>query len=323
MKKMRKNSIIICFIIIGQLGFAQRTIDRKLVDKTKENTSRPDNVKQSTNQQRQSRDESTKSWNDVEELFTKPFIFTKGELQVGGDDADKKEAFVEAIKKSNSVIEEYKTAIDQFLQANPSESIYSNKLKTSEAKAKGLVSSIKLADNEFKGGNSLGGVYYLQKIYLFQGYLNAQTKVFPESQIIKDHLQMANEAIQKYGSTDKYLGKMEENKKEYAKNLKLIPAGQKNLKIEALVKKEYEAFAKDFTVIKVNITDSAWRIEKNEFGIPLNRKVSVSIAVKNTKGECGIAGANVLEEYSGGGNYGSSVVYLPTVAIIVPCENLN
>lgn len=316
---MKKEAIVICFLIIGQLGFAQRTIERKLVDKTK------DDVKQSTNQERprQSRDESTKSWNDVEDLFTKPFIFTKGELQVGGDDADKKEAFIEAIKKSNSIIEEYKTAIDQFLQANPSESIYSNKIKASEAKAKGLVSSIKLAENEFKGGNSLGGVYYLQKIYLFQGYLEAQTKVFPESQIIKDHLQMANEAIQKYGSTDKYLGKMEENKKEYAKNLKLIPAGQKNLKIEALVKKEYEAFAKDFTVIKVNITDSAWRIEKNDFDIPLNRKVSVSIAVKNNKGECGIAGANIIEEYSGGGNYGSSVMYLPTDAIIVPCENLK
>jgi hypothetical protein len=322
---MKKASITICFVLLCQLGFTQRTNERKLVDKAKDKISRQDDIKQSTNQEKQrpSRDESTKSWNDVEELFTKPFIFTRGELQVGGDDADKKEAFAEAIRKSNAVIDEYKMAIDQFLQGKPAASIYSNKLKSSEAKAKGLASTVKLADTEFKSGNSLGGVYYLQKVYLFQGYLEAQTKVFPESQILKDHLQMANEAIQKYGSTDKYLGKMEANKKEYAKNLKLIPAGQKNSKIEALVKKEYEAFAKNFTVTRVNITDGAWRIEKNDLGIPLNRKVSVSIAVKNSKGECGIAGANIIEEYSGGGNYGSSVMYLPTDVIIVPCENIK
>lgn len=322
---MKKESIVICFVLLCQLGFAQRTIPRKIVDQAKDKISKPEDTKQSTNQERpkSSRDESTKSWNDVEELFTKPFIFTRGELQVGGDDANKKEAFVQAIQKSNAVIEEYKTAVEQFLNGNPAAYIYSNKLKSTEAKAKGLTSTIPLADKEFKSGNSLGGVYYLQKIYLFQGYLEAQTKVFPESQILKDHLQLANEAIAKYGSTDQYLSKMEENKKEYAKNLKLIPAGQKNASIEALVKKEYEAFAKEFTVTKVNITDGAWRIEKNDLGIPLNRKVSVSIAVKNNKGECGIAGANVIEEYSGGGNYGSPVVYLPTDAIIVPCENIK
>ena len=155
-------------------------------------------------------------------------------MQVGGDDADKKEAFVEAIKKSNTIIEEYKMAIDLFLKSNPSESIYSNKLKSSEAKAKGLVSTIKLADNEFKGGNSLGGVYYLQKIYLFQGYLEAQTKVFPESQILKDHLQMAYEAIQKYGSTDKYLGKMEENKKDMMDQATDMAAKAKEVATEKL-----------------------------------------------------------------------------------------
>jgi hypothetical protein len=322
---MKKITAVLYCVFLCQLGFAQLPSGRKVLDKAKDKINKQDDRKQTTNQERPrtTRDESGNSWNDVEILFTKPFIFTKGEMQVGGDNADNKEAFVAAIKKSNSVIAEYKTAVDQFLQGNPSESIYSNKLKSSEAKAKGLPSTIKLADTEFKSGNSLGGVYYLQKVYLFQGYLEAQAKVFPGSQILNDHLQMANEAIQKYGSTDKYLGKMEANKKEYAKNLKLIPAGQKNPKIEALVKKEYEAFDKNFTVTKVNITDGAWRIEKNDLGIPLNRKVSVSIAVKNSKGECGIAGANIIEEYSGGGNYGSSVMYLPTDAIIVPCENIK
>jgi len=322
---MRKISLIFALVFFTQVTFSQIPSGRKLLDKVKEKVNRQTEPKQTTTQETAgpTRDESGNSWNDVEILFTKPFIFTKAEMQVGGDNADKKEAYIEAIKKSNEVIEEYKMAVDKFMQGNPAAYIYSNKLKASETKSKGVVGTIKQADNEFKGGNSLGGVYYLQKIYIFKGYMDAQTKVFPESQIIKDNLQMANDAIQKYGSTDKYLGKMEQNKKDYAKNLKLIPAGQKNAKIEALVKKDYEVFSKNFTVTKVNITDGTWRIEKNEFGIPLNRKVSVSIAVKNSKGECGIAGANIIEEYTGGGNYGSSVMYLPTDAIIVPCENIK
>ena len=322
---MKQLPVMISLMLLSHVAFSQIPSGRKLFNKATQEANRQNESQPASPQEKQrpSRDEVGNSWNDVEILFTKPFIFSKGEMQVGGDDADKKEAFVEAIKKSNAVIEEYKMAVDKFMQGNPSPSIYSNKLKTSEAKSKGLVMKIKQADNEFKGGNSLGGVYYLQQIYIFKGYLDAQTKVFPESQIIKDHLQMANDAIQKYGSTDKYLGKMEKNKQEYAKNLKLIPAGQKNSTIEALVKKEYEAFSKNFTVTKVNITDGAWRIEKNNLGITLNRKVSVSIAVKNSKGECGIAGANIIEEYTGGGNYGSSVMYLPTDAIIVPCENIK
>jgi len=320
---MKKILVLISFLFVYQIGYSQIPSGRKVLEKEKVN--RQTESRQTSTQEttRPTRDESSNSWNDVEILFTKPFIFTKGEMQVGGNNADKKEAYVEAIQKSNAVIEEYKAAVEKFMQGNPHPSIYSNKQKSSEAKATGVVSTIKLADTEFKTGNSLGGVYYLQKIYLFKGYLEAQTKVFTESQLLQNHLQMANDAVAKYGSTDKYLGKMEENKKEYAKNLKLIPAGQKNAKIEALVKKEYEAFAKGFTVTKVNITNTTWRVEKNELSIPLNRKVSVSIAVKNSKGECGIAGANIIEEYTGGGNYGSAVMYLPTDAIIVPCENIN
>ena len=250
---MKKLSIVISLMLLCQVAFSQIPSGRKLFDKATQEVNRQSESKQTSpqEQQRPSRDEIGNSWNDVEILFNKPFIFSKGEMQVGGDAAGKKEAYGEAIKKSNAVIEEYKMAVDKFMQGNPSPSIYGNKLKISEAKSKGVVTTIKQADNEFKGGNSLGGVYYLQQIYIYKGYLDAQTKVFPESQIIKDHLQMANDAIQKYGSTEQFLGKMEKNKQEYAKNLKLIPAGQKNSTIEALVKTEYEAFSKNFRECKL------------------------------------------------------------------------
>lgn len=326
---MKTALIIISLVFVGQFAFAQAP-ERSKVNKqtnTREEqnkqTTTPDKKNESQEKQRTNRGESTSSWQDVEILFTKPFIFSKGELQVSGEDVEKKEAFVDAINKSNAVVKEYKTAIDNFLQGNPPASIYINKLKTSEAKAKGLVSNLTVLEKEFKSSTSLGGVYYLQKIYLYKGYLESQTKVFPESEILKEHLKKADDAIQTYGSTDEFLAKMVENKKEYTKNLKLIPAAQKNKKIEDLVKLKFQEFEKNWTVTKVNITYPDWRIEKNELDIPLNRKLSVSIGLKNTKGECGLAGANVYEEYIGSGNYGETIMYLPSSVTVVPCENIQ
>ena len=278
---------------------------------------------QGNSDRKPSREEMTNSFAVVEQLFTKPFIFTKGELQVSGDAVSVKDSFVTAVQRSNIAINEYKEAVAAFMAGNPSTYTYANKLKSTEAKASGITSLLKQLEQDNKSGTSWGGVYYLQKLNLFKGYLESMTKVFPESEKLKEYMKLADDALLTYGTADKYLTRMDENRKEMVKNLKLTPAGQRNAKIEEMVKLKYQAFEKNFTVVKVNITDVAWRIEKNELGIPLHRKVSVSIAVKNSKGECGIGGANVIEEYTGGGSYGTAIMYLPTDVIVVPCENIK
>lgn len=274
-------------------------------------------------QEKPTREQLISGSKNTETILDKPFIFTKGELQVSGNDVTNKKAFQEAIIKSDAVIKEYNEEVTKFLATNPSPYSYKNKLNGAIAKANGLDSDILLTEKEFKQGISLGSVYHLQKLYLYRGYLEGITRIFPENQKLKDYLKKASDAINSYGSRDKFMAKMEENNKNYIKNLKLIPAGQSNPKIEAIVKAKYQEFEKRYTVTKVNITDAAWRIEKNDLGIPLNRKVSVSIAVKNDKGECGLAGANVIEDYQGGGVYGETIMYLPTNVIVVPCENIQ
>lgn len=259
----------------------------------------------------------------IENLLTKPFIFTRGELQVSGDDVTNKKAFQEAIAKSDAVIKEYNDEVTKYLASNPSPSMYSNKLNSTLAKASGVDNAIAQAEKESKQGTSLGTVYYLQKLYIFKGYLEGVTKFYPENEKLKDYLKSVTTAINSYGSRDKYMGKTEENQKNMAKNLKMIPAQQSNPKIEAIVKKQYEQTFKGFSVIKVNITYATWIVDKNELDIPLCRKLSVCVAVKNAKGECGIGSSNVKEDYIGGGKYGESYAYLPSDPIIVPCENIK
>jgi len=272
-------------------------------------------------QERPRREQLMSGSKNIETLIDKPFVFTKGELQVSGNDATNKNAFQNAITKSDTVINEYKEEINKFLATNPSPYLYNNKLNSCIAKARGLESDIPLTEKEFKQGTSLGGIYYLQKLYLYQGYLEGITKVFPENQKLKDYLKTVGDAINTYGSRDQFMAKMEENYKNLTKNLKMIPAAQSNPKIEAMVKNNYEATFKGFTVTKVNITYSTWIIDKNELDIPLCRKLSVCIALKNAKGECGIGSSNVKEDYMGGGTYGEAYSYLPSDPIIVPCEN--
>lgn len=272
---------------------------------------------------RPGRGEVMSNSNTIEDLLTKPFIFTRAELQVSGDDVTNKKAFQDAIAKSDAVIKEYNDEVTKYLATKPSPSMYSNKLNSTLAKASGVDNAIAQTEKESKQGTSLGTVYYLQKLYIYKGYLEGVTKFYPENEKLKSYLTSVTNAINSYGSREKFMNKTEENQKSMAKNLKMIPAQQSNPKIEAVVKKNYESVFNGYTVTKVNITYATWIVDKNELGIPVCRKLSACVAVKNSKGECGIGSSNVKEDYIGGCKYGASYAYLPSDPIIVPCENIK
>jgi hypothetical protein len=275
---------------------------------------------------RPSRDEITASFKYSENLLLEPFIFKKAELQVSGDDVTKREAFIAAFAKSDAVISEYLAEVDKFLATNPTMSLYYKNLLRVRLRAKGVEGDyghIKKAEKEFKTGNSLGGVYYLQNLYIYKGFLQGVTKIYPDDEPLKNYLKMVTEAIDSYGSREKFMDKMEANYKNMTKNLRMVPAAMSNPKIEAMVKNGYESSFKDFKVLKVHITNNPWILEKNDLGIPLYKRSSVSVGVKNAKGECGIGSANVRQDYEGGGTYGQAYMYLPSDPIIVPCENIK
>lgn len=272
---------------------------------------------------RPSRDQLMSGSKNAKGIIDDPFIFKRAELQVSGDNVTSIKAFQDAIVKSDAVIKEYNDEVTKFLATNPTPAILKSHYNSTLSKAKGVDFEISKVADEYKKGNSLGGVYYLQNLYIYKGYLEGVTRIYTETQELKDKLESVKGAIAIYKSRDEFMKKMVSNQKEQVKNMKMIPSQQNNPKIEAMVKKNYEASFKGFTVTKVNITYSTWIVDKNDLDIPICRKLSVCVAVKNTKGECGIGSSNVREDYMGGGNYGEAYSYLPSDPIIVPCENIK
>ncbi len=254
-------------------------------------------------------------------IIDEPFIFEKGALQVGKDGSRK--SYEEGIAKSDAVIKEYDEAVTKFLATNPSGAILKVYLDRLKIKANAVNSAIKQTANGYEKEVGLYPTGSLQELYLYKGFLQSISRIYTETQVFKDNLKTVEAAIASYGSREKFMDKMEEKYKNWVKNLKMIPAQQSNPKIEAMVKKRYEEAYKGFTVTQVNITYQTWIIDKNEFDVPLCRKLSVCVAVKNAKGECGIGSSNVREDYMGGGTYTEAYMYLPSDPIIVPCENIK
>lgn len=258
---------------------------------------------------------------NVKGILDDPFIFKRAELQVSGDGS--LQSYKDAIAKADEVIKEYGEEVTKFIGTNPSPSILKNYYNFTVNKSKGVDFEIARVAKQFENGNSLYEVSYLHNLYIYKGYLEGVTRIYTETEELKENLKKVNDAIAIYKSRENFMDKMLAKQKEQIKNMKMIPAQQSNPKIEAMVKKEYEAAFKGFTVTKVNITYKTWIIDKNELDIPICRKLSVCVAVKNAKGECGIGSSNVREEYIGGGNYGEAYSYLPSDPIIVPCENIK
>ncbi len=270
---------------------------------------------------RPSRDQLMSGSKNAQGVLDDPFIFKRAELQVSGDGS--LQSYKDAISKADGVIKEYDEAVTKFLESKPHSNILKNYYKTTVNKANYVKYDIELLTKEYEKGSSLFSVQYLHKMYIYKGFLEGVIRIYTETQELKDNLETVNKTIAIYKSRENFMDKMLAKQKEQIKNMKMIPAQQSNPKIEAMVKKNYEVSFKGFTVTKVNITYSTWIVDKNDLDIPICRKLSVCVAVKNAKGECGIGSSNVREDYMGGGNYGEAYSYLPSDPIIVPCENIK
>ncbi len=270
---------------------------------------------------RPSRDQLMSGSKNAKGIIDDPFIFKRAELSVGANGA--RQDYKDAIAKGDAVIKEYGEEVTKFLATNPSPSILKSHYNFTINKSKGVDFEISRVAKQYEEGSLLFEVQYLHNLYIFKGYLEGVTRIYTETDELKENLKKVNDAIAIYKSREAFMDKMEARRKELVKKMKMIPAAQSNAKIEAMVKKDYEGVFKEFSVTKVNLTYKTWIIEKNELGIPTHRYMGACIAVKNAKGECGLASTIVREEYSGGGNYGETYSYLPTDPIIVPCENIK
>ncbi|HCL05758.1 MAG TPA: hypothetical protein DHW64_07270 [Chitinophagaceae bacterium] len=257
-------------------------------------------------------------------LFKDPFLFNKGRLNVQGDKAQVKSAVLEALEESNKVIKEYEEKIEAFIKSKPTAIIVKSAYKDVTDQVRYLPAVIEKAEDGFKNWRSLSAVSFMQDLYLYKAFIVSAMKVYPEALSLEEKLEEVKAAIEKYGSIDAYMVKMEKNQVEYVKNLQMKKAVFGDPTLEASVKKQYEAIweSEKLVVTKVHIT-SLWILEKNALDIPLHKEVEVNIAIKKTDRTCAIASGYVRSTYEGGGKYSAPLLIMPTHPITLDCANLN
>lgn len=260
----------------------------------------------------------------VDILFKDPFIFKNGKLNVPGDKAEDKSVVSEALMKSDQVIKEYEQKIEAFIQSKPTAIITKSAYNDVTSQMIGLKSAIAKAEDGYKNWRSLSTVSFLQDLYLYKAFIISAMKVYPEALSLEDKLEEVKSAIEKYGSREAYMLKIEKNQAEYVKNLRMKKAVFTDAALEASVKKQYESIweSERLLVTKVHIT-SLWTLEKNALDIPLHKEVEVNIAIKKADGTCAIASGYARSTYEGGGKYSAPLLIMPTHPIALDCANLN
>lgn len=256
-------------------------------------------------------------------LLTKPFVFTKAEINIGGQNVDNRAFVEEKLAESNLVIEDYKNQVANFLGSNPEKKMYENEILSVRNHIKSSDILLAKAEDVYKNYRSLGSVQAYQNLIIRKVYIEQMQKVFPEETGFASFLQKINDALKNYGSAANFMDKMAKNQKEYIKNIRMAKAVVSDPTLEKIAKQSYEkADMSDqtYTVTKVNLV-SQWKLEKNELGIPLHKEMYVNMAIKLGNGKCGIAVGWLHATYEGG-NYGSPQLYNASSIQELPCENL-
>jgi len=260
----------------------------------------------------------------VDILFKDPFLFKKGRLNVPGDKTEVKSAVIEALAASDKVIKEYEEKIEEFIKSKPTAIITKASYKDVTDQVRSLPTVIEKAADGFKNWRSLATVSFLQDLYLYKAFIVSAMKVYPEALSLEEKLEEVKAAIEKYGSREAYMARMEKNQADYVKNLRMKKAVFGDAAIEASVKKQYEQIweSEKLVVTKVHIT-SLWTLEKNALDIPLHKEAEVNIAIKKANGTCAIASGYIRSTYEGGSKYSAPLLIMPTHPIELACENLS
>lgn len=271
-----------------------------------------------------SRDGAQATMKYVDILFKDPFLFKKGKLAIPGDKAEIKSVVIEALAESDKVIKEYEEKIDEFIKSKPTAIVVKESYKNVTSQLNGLPFAIQKAKDGYDNWRSLSTVSFLQDLILYKTFISSAMKVYPEAISLEEKLEEVNAAIDKYGSRDAYVNKMEKNQADYVKSLRMKKPVMTDATVEGNAKKQYESNwqSEKLVVTKVNIT-TIWTIEKNALGIPLHKEVEVNLAIKKADGSCAIASGYVRSTYEGGGKYSSPLLIMPTPPITLPCENLS
>lgn len=82
-----------------------------------------------------------------------------------------------------------------------------------------------------------------------------------------------------------------------------------NVNEEKMIRSRVQAWAPHNQIFKVGLVNSAWRIEKNAYGLPTRRYKWGKAWIRVTNSDhpyCWLVSINIIQDYSGGGTYAAS-----------------
>lgn len=120
------------------------------------------------------------------------------------------------------------------------------------------------------------------------------------------------------GEHDKYM------KEQYQKEVdarRMAKPAKRDVTLEGIVKKNHNV-GEYGTLKRVIITGNSWYVEKNAFGIPLEKHIKVQVATSKD-GVCDRRDGKLFKTYEGGGKYGPTKLSHYWGTAEMNCENLN
>jgi hypothetical protein len=214
-------------------------------------------------------------------------------------------------------LEEYRTKIKEMESAptNPGDKMFEATVDNYE---RGVVSKYEteierksyqaLAEDIKKAGSEENAKALYTKLLLHQAYWEAASRcpAFKRKADFAKVYQDITATIQKVGSIDNAVQLAKKGEADRIKTVKMPAALTTNAAMEAEFRKAFEGAGWGETILKINLLDTDWHIERNELtGVILSRYQTAAIAAKQNTGRCMLYTFSIKQEYNGSG-YGSS-----------------
>lgn len=162
--------------------------------------------------------------------------------------------------------------------------------------------------------------YYLAKRYLI--YWETAMKCMPDESLYAKNYEIASSLVKEMGDVDDVKSKTEENLNTKLLSVEVPNAVRKDGAIENLFKQAFTETGWNESVLKINLQNNDWIIERNKVtGIIICRYQNAVIVAKNENGECILYNFSMQQSYDGS-SYQSSARRRSHNAKRMACENV-
>lgn len=234
------------------------------------------------------------------------------------------------ITEAKGIIETYNSNVKELLAMDISSLSQSQRSYFNDAKrymeltADGFNTEIDRLAYTVKNAVDKYGSYdaYYELLYI-QSWYDASQKVFSDNQKFKDAYNLISQKINDLGDPKNFESNVNANIKKSLDSVKIPNAVRTDSNMEKLFKDAFTREGWNETILKVNLLDTDWHIERNSItGIILGRYQTAAIVAKNSKGDCILYTFSIKQDYDGS-TYKSAAYRYGHNASFMSCENVK